>query len=111
MYSDTMSPSPLRRERLIVIISVSTPHSNQNSRLQLNGKDAPLLYKAATLVGIAALALLPYAVPAVTVAVGAHGFYKFGKFHPRGCGAAEESRGAAAAGPSEENKAGQGEEN
>ena len=39
-----------------------------------------LLFKAAILAGKAALALLPYAVPAVTVTVGAHGFYKFGKF-------------------------------
>ena len=39
-----------------------------------------LFFKAATLAGTAALALLPYAVPAVTVAVGAHGFYKVGRF-------------------------------
>ena len=69
------------------------------------------IIEARSLAGTAALALLPYAVPSVTVAVVAHGFYKFGKFHQGGCGAGEESRGAEAAGPSEENKAGEGEEN
>ena len=43
-----------------------------------------LLFKAATLAATAALSLLPYAVPAVTVAVGAHGFFKFGKFIKEG---------------------------
>ena len=43
-----------------------------------------LFFKAATLAATAALSLLPYAVPAVTVAVGAHGFFKFGKFIKEG---------------------------
>ena len=43
-----------------------------------------LLFKAATLAATAALSLLPYAVPAVTVAFGAHGFFKFGKFIKEG---------------------------
>ena len=43
-----------------------------------------LFFKVATLAATAALSLLPYAVPAVTVAVGAHGFFKFGKFIKEG---------------------------
>ena len=42
------------------------------------------LSKAAAFAGTAALSFLPYAVPAMTVAVGAHGFYKFGKFITEG---------------------------
>ena len=42
------------------------------------------LSKAAAFAGTAALSFLPYAVPAMTVAVGAHGFYKFGKYITEG---------------------------
>ena len=43
-----MSPSPLR-ERLIIIISVNTPHSNKNSRLPKYLSEEMLLFKAASL--------------------------------------------------------------